>query len=157
MDKKIRPLTNQPALVTLNVLVNIIGWIATEGVWVYLHLSGQIPNAAAMGSYWSKAYIGLVNGFTTADAIWSNFTLLFSIIGLWKMKDWGKTAAIMANSIWFYSMTFTLVRDLTTVLTGFTVFFLFFIEFAMLSNIYLWKNRKVFWNLPETFSSYNNS
>lgn len=140
----------RPSIVTLIVIVNIFGWLTTEGAWVYLHSSGQIPPASGMENYWSKAYIGLVNGFTTADAIWSNFSLLFSIFGLWKMKDWGWTAAIMANTIWFYSMTVTFIRDLTTGLTGFTVFFLFFMGFAMFSSLYLWKNRKLFW-IRESF------
>ena len=109
-----------------------------------MHLSGQIPAPVQMDSYFAKANIGLLHGFTTADAIWTNLTLLFSIIGLWKMKDWGWTAAIMANTIWFYSMTFTLVRDMTTGLKGFTIFFLFFMVFAMFSTIYLWKNRRLF-------------
>jgi len=128
---------SRPTLVTVIAIVNIIGWITTEGAWIYIHLSGQLPAPAQMDSYFAKANIGLLHGFTTADAIWSNLTLFFSIIGLWKMKDWGWTAAIMAITIWFYSMTFTLVRDMTTGLTGFTLFFLFFMVFAGFSTIYI--------------------
>lgn len=137
----------RPTIVSLIAIVNIIGWITTEVVWIYMHSSGQIPSPDTLESYWSKAYIGLVHGFTTADAVWSNLTLIFSIIGLWKMKDWGWTAAIMANTIWFYSMTFTLVRDFTTGLTGFTLFFLFFMAFAAFSTFYLWRNRRLFWKI----------
>jgi hypothetical protein len=108
-----------------------VGWLTTEGIWAYLHFTGQIPPVSAMGSFWERSYIGLVNGFTVADAVWSNLTLLFSIIGGW-------TAAIMANTIWFYSMTFTFVRDLMVGLTGATVFFLFFMAFAAVSTVYLW-------------------
>lgn len=135
----------RPKLVTLIVIVNIIGWLTTEGVWIYFHLSGQIPHIDVANSYWEAAYIGLVNGFTTADAIWSNLSLLLSIIGLWHMKAWGWTAAIMANTIWLYSMTFTLVRDLYIGLTAGTAFFLFFAAFAIFSTIYLWKVRDLFW------------
>jgi hypothetical protein len=146
MNENIKVKGFRPVIVTLIVFVNIFGWLTTEGVWVYLHASGQIPPASGMENYFSRAYIGLVNGFTIADAIWSNLTLLLSIFGLWKMKDWGWITAMMANTIWFYSMTFTFVRDLTTGLTGFTVFFLFFMAFAMFSSIYLWKNRRLFWD-----------
>lgn len=145
--KEMKRELKRPAIVSLIAIVNIIGWITTEGAWIYMHASGQIPSPTEMETYWAKAYIGLVHGFTTADAIWSNLTLLFSIIGLWKMKDWGWTAAIMANTIWFYSMTFTLVRDFTTGLTGFTLFFLFFMIFAGFSTIYLWINRRLFWKV----------
>lgn len=136
----------RPIGVTVIVFVNILGWLTTEGIWVYLHLSGRIPPVESMGSFWEQSYIGLVNGFTVADAIWSNLTLLFSIIGLWRMRDWGWTAALMANTIWFYSMTFTLIRDLTTGLTGATIFFLFFMAFAAFSTVYLWLSRGLFWN-----------
>ena len=138
--------TKRPGLVTLIVIVNIIGWLTTEGIWVYFHLSGQIPGIESASSYWESAYIGLINGFTTADAIWSNLSLLFSIFGLWRMKAWGWTAAIMANTIWLYSMTFTLVRDFYTGLTPGTAFFLVFAGFAVFSSVYLWKHRGLFWH-----------
>lgn len=133
-------------VITIIVIVNIFGWITTEGIWAFLHFSNQIPPIASASSYWEKSYIGLVNGFTAADAIWSNLTLLFSIIGLWRMKDWGWTAALMANTIWFYSMTFTLVRDLMVGMTGATIFFLFFVAFAAFSTVYLWLKRDMFWS-----------
>lgn len=137
----------RPTMITVIVLVNILGWLTTEGVWVYLHFAGQIPPLAPGMSYWERSYIGLVNGFTAADAIWSNLALLFSIIGLWRMRAWGWTAALMANTIWLYSMTFTLVRDLMVGMTGTTVFFLFFMAFAAFSSVYLWLKRELFWGL----------
>lgn len=136
----------RPGLVTAIVAVNVLGWISTEGVWVYFHMTDQIPSVASMASYWERAYIGLVNGFTVADAIWSNLFLLVSIVGLWRMTTWGWTAALMANTIWLYSMTFTLVRDLAIGLTGGTVFFLVFAAFAVFSTVYLWMRRDLFWS-----------
>lgn len=131
--------------ITVIVLVNVLGWFTTEGIWAFLHLTGQIPTATSMGSYWEKAYIGLVNGFTVADFIWSNLFLILSIVGLWQMRNWGWTAAMMANTIWFYSMTFTLVRDLVIGLTGATILFLFFMAFAAFSTVYLWLKRELYW------------
>lgn len=136
----------RPSFVTVIVIVNIFGWITTEGIWVYFHLTGQIPPIEAANSYWEMAYIWLINGFTTADAIWSNLSLLFSIIGLWRMKAWGWLAAIMANTIWLYPMTFSLVRDFYIGLTPGTAFFLVFAIFAGISTVYLWKNRNLFLN-----------
>jgi len=69
---------------------------------------------------------------------------------LWKIKPWGWTAAMMANTIWLYSMTFTLVRDLYIQLTAGTIFFLFFAGFAIFSTIYLWIKRDWFWKESDT-------
>lgn len=135
----------RPVIVTIIIIVNIFGWLTTEGVWLYLHLTGQIPPISAEMSYFERAYVGLVNGFTVADAIWSNLTLLFSIIGLWKMRNWGWLATFMANTIWMYTMTFTLIRDLMTQITAGTLFFLGFAAFAIFSSIVLWQKRFLFW------------
>ncbi|HYE12771.1 MAG TPA: hypothetical protein VEF53_21640 [Patescibacteria group bacterium] len=135
----------RPAWVTVIVIVNVFGWITTEGMWVVLHLTNKIPAISVMNSFFERSYIGLVNGFTIADAIWSNLSLLFSIVGLWKMKAWGWAAAIMANTIWLYSMTFTIVRDLLVTITPAMIFFSFFAIFALVSTIYLWNNRYLFW------------
>lgn len=62
----------RPPLVSFIVFVNLIGWITTLGVWVYFHLAGKIPSVDSMNSYWERAYIGVVYGFTVADAVWSN-------------------------------------------------------------------------------------
>lgn len=142
MNDKVR---KRPTGVTIIAVVNILGWLTTEGLWVVLHITGQIPTVSSMNSYFEKSYIGLVNGFTISDLIWSNLTLLLSIIGLWKMKSWGWTAALMANTIWLYTMTFSLVRDLFITLTGTTVFFLSFALFALISTVYLWSRRELFW------------
>lgn len=98
-----------------------------------------------MNSFWEKSYIGLVNGFTVADAIWSNQTIIVAIIGLWKMKPWGWTAAIMSNTIWVYTMTFTFVRDFMVTITFGMVFLSVFALLSSISTIYLWRNRKLFW------------
>jgi hypothetical protein len=39
-------------LVTITIMINILGWITTEGVWAYFHFSSQIPeiNSAIIGS-----------------------------------------------------------------------------------------------------------
>lgn len=153
INHKIHNKHGRPPVVTAIVIINILGWFATEGVWVYFHLSGQIPPVSSGGSYFERAYFGLVNGFTAADAVWSNLFLLASIIGLWRMKPWGWTAAMMANTIWLYSMTFTLVRDLLTSLTAGTVFFLVFAVFAAFSTVYLWLRRALFWNQGKSGNS----
>lgn len=138
----------RPVFVTVIVVVNALGWLTTEGVWVYFHTTGQIPPIDPAHSYWERSYVGLVHGFTVADAVWSNLTLLASIVGLWRMRSWGWTAALMANTIWVYSMTFTLVRDMYVGLTAGTIFFLFFAAFAMVSTVYLWRTRRWFWHEP---------
>lgn len=135
----------RPFPVSIIVFVNLVGWISTLGVWIYFHVTGRIPSFNLLNSYWENAYLGIVHGFSIADAIWSNIFLLASVIGLWKMKSWGWTAALMANTIWLYSMTVTFVRDLNTMFTAGTLFFLFFAVFALFSTIYLWIRRDLFW------------
>lgn len=135
----------RPAGVNAIIIFGILGWITTEGLWAYLHITHQIPAIASMNSYWEKSYIGLVNGFTMADAIWSNITILASIIGLWKMKTWGWTAAMMSNTIWVYTMTYTMVRDIMVKVTFGMVFFSVFALGAMVSTVYLWQKRRLFW------------
>ncbi|MCR4436563.1 MAG: hypothetical protein QHH06_12170 [Clostridiales bacterium] len=138
-------LSKRPLGVTVIVIFNILGWITTEGMWLYLHATRQIPEIASMNSFWEKSYIGLVNGFTVADAIWSNLTLLLAIFGLWKMKPWGWTAAMMANAIWVYTMTCTMVRDLSVKITFGLIFFSIFALGALASTAYLWHKRSRFW------------
>jgi hypothetical protein len=103
-----------------------------------------------MDSFWEKSYIGLVNGFTAADAIWSNITIIAAILRLWKMKLWGWTAAMMSNTIWIYTMTFTFVRDIMVQITFGMIFFSVFALFAIVSTIYLWHIRRLFWRELET-------
>jgi hypothetical protein len=79
-----------------------------------------------------------------ADAARSNATLLVSIIGLIKMKPWGWVPAFMATTIWLYTMTFALVRDLHTEITLGTLFLLPFAAFAVFSTVYLWIRRDLF-------------
>jgi len=146
---------SRPSLVSVIVIVNSIGWIATLGVWIYFHLAGMIPSIESMNSYWERAYIGSVHGFSIADVVWSNIFLLASIIGLWNMRSWGWTAALMANTIWIYSMTVTLVRDMHTMLTEGTLFFLFFAVFALFSTVYLWIRRDLFWKEYELTKKLN--
>lgn len=136
----------RPRVVTVIIIINILGWITTEGMWFMLHITHQIPPVASMHSYFEKSYIGLANGFTVADAVWSNITLLISIVGLWKMENWGWTAAMMANIIWLYTSTFTIVRDLLVSITPAMIFFSVFAFLALLSTIYLWKTRYLFWH-----------
>jgi hypothetical protein len=135
----------RPRVVAIIVIANLLGWLTTEGLWVYLHMTGQIPPIVQMQSFFERSYIGLVLGFTVADFLWSNLLLLASIIGLWRMRSWGWTAALMANTIWVYTMTVTLVRDMMVTLTAGMLFFLGFAVFALLSSIYLWWQRSLFW------------
>jgi len=62
------------------------------------------------------------------------------------MNPWGWTAAVMAKTIWLYSMIFSLVRDAFPSLTAGTVFFLFFAAFAVFITDYLWQKRRLFWD-----------
>jgi hypothetical protein len=135
----------RPITVTVIVVVSVFGWLTTEGFWVYLHLTGQIPAIAESMSYWERSYLGLVRGFAAADLIWSNLVLVVSVVGLWRMRAWGWTAAMMANTIWIYTSTFTLVRDMYVGITAGMVFFLAFALFAVWATAVLWRERERFW------------
>lgn len=136
----------RPLTVTVIVVVSAFGWLATEGYWLYLHLTEQIPAITETMSYWERSYLGLARGFAAADLIWSNLALVVSVIGLWRMRAWGWTAAMMANTIWIYTSTFTLVRDLYVGITGGMVFFLAFALFAVWATVVLWRERARFWS-----------
>lgn len=139
-----RSSNKRPLMVTLIVIINAMGWLATIGLWLFLRVTQVVPRVEDMNSYWEKSYVGLINGFQVADFLWSNLALLISLIGLWKMRFWGWVAAIMANTIWIYSMTFTLVRDIYVQITYGMVFFLFFAFFSFYSTYYLLKHRILF-------------
>ena len=79
-----------------------------------------------------------------ADRLWSKALLLASVVGLWSLRPWGWTTALMANAIWTYSMTVAIVRDLLTQVTMGMLFFVPFALFALGSSVYLWRQRQLF-------------
>ena len=137
--------SKRPLGVTIVAGVNALGWFATLGFWLALHLEQRIPVQAAATSYWEHAYVGTIRGFAVADSLWSNALLLASVVGLWSLRPWGWTTALMANAIWIYSMTVAIVRDLLTQVTAGMVFFVPFALFALGSSVYLWRQRQRFW------------
>jgi hypothetical protein len=123
--------------VRIIIAITALGWVSTVGFWVLLYATSQIPSMAEMNSFWETQYGGLIRGFTVADCIWVTLLSLGTIAGPLRMKLWGWTAAMMINATWWYTSTYTLVRDLMVEITMGMVFFLFFAMYAGIVTVYL--------------------
>lgn len=131
--------------ITLIVALNLIGWISVLAIRLYNYYRFQLPVAQQPDSFTDKILLACETQLTSADFIWFSLSILFSAIGLWNMKSWGWGAAIMANTTWMYSMTLIVTKNLSYSTHFEVYFFLTFTLIALLSTLYLWKNRYIFW------------
>ena len=84
-------------------------------------------------------------GIGVADLLWSVPVLLLGSIGLYKKRAIGWLGAQMAHVLYFYSMTFVVVRDgLSGRISPGTYIFMPFTLFALWATYFLWKNRSAF-------------
>ena len=135
MNKKVRPKS-----VTAMAIVTLVGWIATVASWIPV-VTGSTPIPAD----WPQSYTGLIWGFVASDFIWSQVFSALAVFGLWKMKRWGWAAALMVNTIWIYTMTFSTVRAFLWQMSYEIFLFMPFTVYALIASVYLWKIRDLFW------------
>ncbi|WP_321448033.1 hypothetical protein [uncultured Cohaesibacter sp.] len=84
-------------------------------------------------------------GIGVADLVWSVPLLLIGSIGLMRQHAFGWLCAQMANGLYFYSMTFILVRDgLTGDFKPGSYLFMPFTLFAFWAAWALWSRRHLF-------------
>ena len=84
-------------------------------------------------------------GIGVADIVWSVPLLLCGSIGLFRQHAFGWLTAQMANGLYFYSMTFILVRDsLTGEFKPGSYLFMPFTLFAFWAAWALWQRRAQF-------------
>jgi len=92
---------------------------------------------------WPQSDIALIYGFAASDLVWSQLFSFLTVIGLWKMKSWGWTAAMMVNAIWI--MIYSIVRALLWTFSYEILLFTPFAVYAGIASIYLWRIRDLFW------------
>lgn len=133
----------RPRSVTAMVFFTLVGWIATVASWIpVITVSTPLPAS------WPQSYTGLIWGFVASDFIWSQGFSALAVVGLWRMKSWGWACALMVNTIWIYTMTFSIVRAFLWQMSFEIFLFTPFTVYAVVASVYLWKIRDVFWKNP---------
>lgn len=93
----------------------------------------------------NQAALATTLGIGVADLLWAVPLLLLGSIQLYRQKAIGWLSAQMAHILYFYSMTFVIVRDiLSGQLSPGTFVFLPFTLFAVWATYYLWKQKSEF-------------
>lgn len=93
----------------------------------------------------SQSSLQTTIGIGVADLLWSVPVLLLGSFGLYKKMAIGWLAAQMAHILYFYSMTFVVVRDLLSgKISPGTYIFMPFTLFAIWATYFLWQNRSDF-------------
>jgi len=139
MFSKSETIPRRPLTVSIMAVVFLVGWIATTSSWVPV-ITGITPPPLT----WPQSYIALIYGFATSDLVWSQLFSFLTVLGSWKMKSWGWTAAIMVNAIWIYTMTYSIVRALLWTFSYEILLFTPFEVYAGIASIYLWRIRVLF-------------
>ncbi len=134
---------SRPAGITAIAIINAVAAILTLAFWllvyVRLFLGGTFADAAARASAAATA------GYLAGDVVWALPLLVFSVVGLLRLRDWGWLLAQMANILWLYSMTAVWVRDLFTgTVSPGAILFLPFVPVAVWATFYLWRQRFAF-------------
>ena len=138
------PAELRPVGVSVIVVITLVGWLGMAVFWATLYVTDRIPSFDAVTTQWERSFVALVYGFSAADWVWTQLLSLAAIVGLWRLRAWGWTAAMMLNALWVYIMTFRLVHDLVAgVALGTAVFGLFGV-YCLVATFYLWRKRALF-------------
>lgn len=135
----------RPLSLSIIAVINAVALVFTLLFWSLVYFSKLLPLPGSIESVILRGNIAVTYGFMIGDIIYSVPLLLLATIGVWRLKDWGWTAAMMANALWVYSITVILYRDLYTKLSPGSVLFLPFAIAAVWATVYLWKYRHDFW------------
>lgn len=123
---------------------NAIAFAFTLLFWSTVALSGRVPGPWSTTGLLERGASATTWGFLLADLAYSLPLLLLAAMGLRKHAAWGWLCAQIANSLWIYSMSVILFRDMFTRFTPGSVLFLPFLLVALASFPYLWKVRSRF-------------
>ncbi len=145
MKKAIKGSMKRPLSLSIIAVINAVALVFTLLFWSLVYFSKLLPLPGSIESVILRGNIAVTYGFMIGDIIYSVPLLLLATIGVWRLKDWGWTAAMMANALWVYSITVILYRDLYTKLSPGSVLFLPFAIAAVWATVYLWKYRHDFW------------
>ncbi len=121
---------------------NVIAFAITLLFWALVLLSHRILLPWEETELLWRSASAVTYGFGTGDLLYSLPVLLLSSLGLSRKSSLGWTTALVANSLWIYSMTVILIRDFFTTWSPGSILFLPFLIVAIISTPWLWNNRK---------------
>nr|WP_321461540.1 hypothetical protein [uncultured Cohaesibacter sp.] len=128
-------------MVKLIAIVNFVAAIIHLIFWglVFVHFGPQLADGQLSSALATTFGIGV------ADIVWSVPLLLAGSLGLMAKRPFGWLCAQMANGLYFYSMTFILIRDsLTGDFKPGSYLFMPFTLFAFFAAWALWHRRQLF-------------
>lgn len=135
------------SLFGIKLIVAINGFAAILHIVFWSLVFLRLPSPWSGVEIVEKHDLIVTYGLGIADLLWSAPLLAAGSILLKKRLLVGWLAAQMANVLWWYSFTFILFRELSTMhIRPGTVVFLPFALFSLWSAWYLWKVRSSFWN-----------
>jgi hypothetical protein len=134
----------RPLSMSIVAIINGIACVLTLAFWSLVYFKQLVPRPGTLFSMTQRANAAVTYGFMFGDIVYAVPLLLIAAIGVWRLKDWGWTAAQMVNALWVYSVTVILYRDLYTKLSPGSVLFLPFAIASIWSFAYLWKHRRFF-------------
>lgn len=125
--------------------IQLVGWLIYFAINLINHLRFNLSETPAKNSLLSQTLSAFVYEFSQITFIWVTISSILSIMGLHKMKSWGWTAAIAANSLWLSIFAFTFTQNPSERTVFEKTFFIVFALFAVVSTLCLWRKRFVFW------------
>jgi hypothetical protein len=129
--------------VTTIAVVNAVAGVVTLLFWGLLYL--RLFAGSTSPDPVLRTSTAATLGFLVGDVVWAVPLLFLSVVGLWRLRDWGWLAAQMVNVLWVYSMTVVWVRDVyaRSVSPG-AVLFTPFAVIAIWATAHLWRARSAF-------------
>ncbi len=135
--------SNRTTWIKIIALINGLAVILHLFFWITAFV--KLPAISSQRNLADRINIATTYGFGIADIIWSIPLLLIGSIGLWKKTEIGWLAALLANALYWYSITVIIVRDLSS--DSFSPGLILFLPFTLISfwtTYFLWKNRSLF-------------
>ena len=138
--------STRPTAITILAVINGIAFAITLVFWGTVYLKNLVPLPGSLTIIAERANAATTYGFLVGDILWSAPLLFLAMIGLWRQKFWGWTAAQMANTLWVYSMTVIWMRDSYSAISPGALLFTPFTLVAVWATYYLWKHRNLFFD-----------
>jgi len=142
---KNRSTNNRTRWIKVISFINGIAAILHLLFWIAAFI--KLPAITSTKNIADQINLATTYGFGIADFLWSVPLLIIGSIGLWKKTGIGWLAALLANSLYWYSLTVVIIRDLfSNSISPGTILFLPFALASFWISYFLWKSRSVFLN-----------
>jgi len=140
-----RLIYNRTTWIKVIVFINGIAAILHLFFWITAFI--KLPAITSTENVADQINLATTYGFGIADFLWSVPLLLIGSIGLWKKTGIGWLAALLANSMYWYSLTVVIIRDLLSdSISPGTILFLPFALVSFWISYFLWNSRSIFLN-----------